>query len=93
MDLTGRRKRSLRARAHDLSPVVQIGREGLHHTLADAVDRALFDHELIKVKLPQVDRDERRAMAARIADHAEAGLVGLSGRVLILYRPRPDDAE
>ena len=90
MALNGRQKRKLRALAHSLEPVVQIGQRGVTQAVALQVDRALGDHELIKVRLgaeSPIDRDE----AANLLTPQTGGEVaGMVGRVLILYRPHPD---
>ena len=48
--LTPARRSQLRAKAHELSPVVIIGDKGLSDTVVAEVDRALRAHELVKVK-------------------------------------------
>ncbi len=90
MSLSGRQKRHLRALAHDLEPVVRMGKEGLSPSVVEAVDRALTDHELIKVRLPQVERDERKGLAEELERSAGAQAAGLTGRMLILYRRHPN---
>ena len=43
--------RQLRAQAHSLKPVVTVAGKGLAPSVLEELDRALNDHELIKVKL------------------------------------------
>lgn len=88
--LSGRHKRHLRGLAHHLVPVVQVGKEGVSDAVVSATQRALLDHELIKVRLPQVEKSERLAMASVLETRAGAKLAGLQGRVAILYRRHPD---
>ena len=87
--LTGALRRNLRRLAHPLRPVVQLGDAGLSDGVVDAVDRALEDHELIKVKLSG-ERDERKQTAADLAERTRSELAGLVGRVAVLYRPASD---
>ncbi len=91
MELNGRQRRALRALAHDLNPVVQVGKSGATAAVLAAVQEALDAHELIKIKLPQVDKGERTAMAQALEGGVAAAFVGLTGRVLILYRPHPKE--
>lgn len=91
MSLRGAQKRYLRGLAHHLEPIVQIGKAGITDALVAATDRALLDHELIKVKLPQVEKAERQELAATLEKRAGAELAGLTGRVAILYRRHPDE--
>jgi RNA-binding protein len=86
MSLSGRDRRHLRRLAHPLRPVVQIGAGGLTERVVDAVDRALADHELIKLKISD-ERETRRALAADVAARTGSQIAGLVGRVAILYRP------
>ena len=89
-ELSGRQKRHLRGLAHHLVPVVQVGKEGVSEAVISATARALLDHELIKVRLPQVEKSERLAMASALEIGAGAKLAGLQGRVAILYRRHPN---
>lgn len=89
MPLTSAERRSLRARAHTLKPVVQTGGQGLTEAVLAEVDIALEAHELIKLRLPGMPREDRRAAARRSAAHCKAELVGEIGSVVILYRPQP----
>jgi len=89
--LTPRQRARLKADAHRLPPVVQVGQSGLTDAIGSEVDRSLAAHRLIKVRLPAADRAGRDAMAAALSERTGAAVVGQVGRVLILWRPRPDD--
>ena len=58
MELTGKQRRFLRSQAHSLKPVVQVGRNGVSEALQGEVERALHDHELIKIKGPAGPKDQ-----------------------------------
>jgi RNA-binding protein len=87
--LSTRERAHLKARAHGLSPVVQVGNTGLTENLIAEVDRALTAHELIKVRIPTDDREARVAMGDEICARTGATAVHRVGKVLILWRPRP----
>ena len=92
MDLAGYQRRALRAAAHGLQPVAHVGKDGLSDTLVASVDEALAAHELIKVRF--VDhKDDRKELAAALADRLDAGVAGVVGHVAILYRPHPEPDE
>jgi RNA-binding protein len=91
--LTARERAHLKARAHALEPVVQVGQSGLTARVIAEVDRALTAHELIKVRVGATDRDERAAAGDELAAAVDASVVHRVGKVLILWRPRPLDAE
>jgi RNA-binding protein len=87
--LGGAERRELRRQAHALHPVVHLGGAGVTDALIGAVDRALEDHELIKLRLVG-ERDERQQVAEEVASRTGSELAGLVGRVAILYRPASD---
>jgi RNA-binding protein len=91
--LTPRERARLKARAHALEPVVQVGHAGLSETVAAELERALAAHELIKVRLGGADRDARRELADAIVAHTGAAQVQSVGKVVVLWRPRPADDE
>lgn len=87
--LTGQQRRQLRALAHHLSPTVQVGAKGVTEELLGAVDQALNDHELIKVRVAEGAPVERKNTG--LADRVDAHEVGVVGRVVILYRRHPEE--
>jgi RNA-binding protein len=93
LSLTPRERAKLKARAHPLEPVVQVGQAGLSDTVAAELERALDAHELSKVRIGAADRDSRAELAAAICARTGAANVQSVGKILVLYRPRPDEAE
>jgi RNA-binding protein len=91
MPLTGKQRRSLRALGHGLNPVVQLGKGGLSQPLVDAVDRALADHELIKVKLLDTFDIDRHEAAEQLAAQTKSEVAQVLGKTILLYRPDPED--
>ncbi len=76
----------LKSQAHHLKPVVIIGASGLTQGVSLEIERALDDHELIKIRISQDEREVRKRIAALIiADH-HAVLVGSIGHIIIIYR-------
>ena len=90
MTLNGKQKRKLRALAHPLKAVVQIGQRGITEALVHQVDTALDDHELIKVRLGAESPIDRKEAAQQLAPRTGCEVAGMVGRVLILYRQHPD---
>jgi RNA-binding protein len=89
--LTARERAHLKARAHSLEPVVHTGTSGVTDRLITEVDRALTAHELIKVKIAIDDRVTRVALGDEICARTDATAVHRVGKVLILWRPRPQN--
>ena len=92
ISLTTRERAHLKARAHAMEPRVQIGKTGLTDAVVAEIDRALKAHELIKVRVGAPDRDARQALCDAIAARADAAQVQRVGKVLVLWRPKPDEA-
>ena len=88
--LSGKQRRHLRALAHKLDPVVQVGKGGVDAGLLAAVNQALLDHELIKVKVNEGDRHE---VADELAVKTKSELAQVLGNIAILYRAHPDEPE
>jgi putative YhbY family RNA-binding protein len=87
--LTSAERAHLKARAHALEPVVQVGSAGASDAVVAEVDRSLAAHELIKVKIGASDRGERTAVGQTLADRTDATVVHRVGKIVILWRPRP----
>jgi len=92
MDLGYSQKKKLRALAHDRRPVIQVGKKGLTEELVSAVDTALTDHELIKMKFIGF-KEEKREIIDEIAGRTSCAVVDVIGHVAILYRPHPDEGK
>ncbi|NOS87008.1 MAG: ribosome assembly RNA-binding protein YhbY [Methylococcaceae bacterium] len=82
-------KKTLKAKAHTLKPVVMIGQSGLTVPVLAEIELALNCHELIKVKIRQ-ERDERKPIIEQIGAETEAELVQTIGQMAVFYRPNPD---
>jgi RNA-binding protein len=89
--LNGKQRRFLRGLGHHLEPVVQVGKDGLSEGVVGALDAALQEHELIKVKLGESVGGDRRVVAAALAEAAAGELVQVLGRTLLIYRRRAED--
>ncbi|MBN2079612.1 MAG: ribosome assembly RNA-binding protein YhbY [Spirochaetes bacterium] len=86
---TAGEKKSLKARAHHLRPVVYIGRGGMSDAVVQATETALADHGLIKVKFIDF-KNEKKELAEELAGKTGSSLVALIGNIAILYRPDED---
>ena len=91
LTLTSRDRTQLKARAHHLKPIVRVGQAGVSDAFIAEVDRALADHELIKVRLDSDDRASRDAAADEISGRTSSASVQRVGKVLVLWRPKPDE--
>ena len=78
--------KQLRAIGHKLKPVVIIAGKGLTDGVIAELDRALTDHELIKVKLAVESREARTELAREISAQSRAEIVQSIGNVILLLR-------
>ncbi|MGB2532666.1 MAG: ribosome assembly RNA-binding protein YhbY [Porticoccaceae bacterium] len=79
-------KKYLRALGHQLKPVVTVAGNGLTENVVTEVDRALRDHELIKIKLAVGDRDTKKAIVTDLCAQTEAQLIQSIGHMVLLFR-------
>lgn len=84
---------ALRARAHKLHPVVLIGDSGLTDQVLLEIDRNLVAHELIKIRVAGADREDRGSLLEVICDKLEAAPVQHIGKILVVFRRRPEGAQ
>ncbi len=88
-ELTSAQRKRLRGLAHDLQPLVHVGKEGLTEAALAQIDRALDDHELIKVRF-LAGKETKREIALEIENRLVCALAGLVGHIAIYYRPHAD---
>ena len=88
MDLSAKQKQYLKALAHPLKPVVQVGAKGIGEGLVEQIVEQLSAHELIKVRFNSECAVEPREVAGDLARQSQSQLVQTVGRTLVLYRRR-----
>lgn len=86
MPLAIAQKKRFRRIGHELKPVVMTGGQGLSDAVIAETDRALEDHELIKVRINGEDREERAAAIQQLARQTRAETVQIIGKIVLLYR-------
>jgi RNA-binding protein len=86
MSLTTDTKKRYRTIGHSLKPVVTVAGKGLSEGVLQELNRALDDHELIKIKLAMEDREERKQIVTELCSQAGAELVQTIGKVVLIFR-------
>ncbi|MCS1384642.1 MULTISPECIES: ribosome assembly RNA-binding protein YhbY [Lysinibacillus] len=84
--LTGKQKRFLRAEAHHLTPIFQVGKGGVNEEMTKQIREALEVRELIKVRILDNCEDDKNEVAEALAKGAHAELVQLIGLTVVLYK-------
>jgi RNA-binding protein len=86
MQLSEKQKKHLRRLAHPLRPLVMLGNAGLTDAVVGELDRALADHELVKVSARVGERTARDATLEELARRTQASMVQRIGHVGVFYR-------
>lgn len=90
MALTQEQKKQFKSIGHHLKPIVTVAEQGLSEGLMTELERALSDHELIKIQLRLSDRDDRAAILTELCQQSSAELVQSIGKVALIYRKNPN---
>lgn len=88
---SGRELRDLKARAQRLDPVIKVGRAGLSDAFYTALDGALLQHELVKVKFDDF-KEQKKELVPQMVARSGAQLIQRVGNVAVLFRRRPRPA-
>lgn len=75
----------LRAMAHDLQPIVMVGKDGLSENVVKALDEALACHELVKVKF-QANKEETRDISENLAMKTKSDVISVIGFTSVFYK-------
>ena len=67
---------------------MHVGEAGLSESVLGALDDALNDHELVKVRLREPE--DKKSAARQLAEASRSALCGVVGHTVILYRPHPE---
>lgn len=86
MSLDTDTKKRYRTIGHGLKPVVTVAGKGLTEGVVAELQRALDDHELIKVKLAMEDREERKLVVSELCNQTGAELVQTIGKIVLVFR-------
>ncbi|KQB55119.1 RNA-binding protein [Pseudomonas endophytica] len=86
MPLTQEQKKQYKSIGHHLKPVLTVADNGLTEGVLAELERALGDHELIKIKVNILDRESRLETIAELCKAGKADLVQVIGKMALLYR-------
>jgi RNA-binding protein len=90
MALTGKQRRTLRALGHHLTALLHVGHQGVSPSLIAAVEQALHDHELVKVRVLETSPEPRADAAVALAAATGSEVAQVLGRTVLLYKPHPE---
>ena len=90
--LKGQQRSYLSKQAQELNPIVYIGKNGLREGVISSLDKALSDHELVKVRFIDF-KDDRKEISHALEEATDSILVRVIGNVGIFYRPAKNPEE
>ena len=90
MALSSAQKKDLKRIAHHLKPVVLVSEQGASDGGVAELQRALNDHELIKIRINVSDREAKQALIAELCQQTGAELVQVIGKMAVLLKRNPE---
>ena len=84
--LKGKQKRQLRALAHHLTPIFQVGTSGVNSEMVQGIRDALEKRELLKVSILQNCEEDKDEVAKVLSERTSSELVQVIGHTIVLYK-------
>tara|TARA_B100001250_G_scaffold175057_1_gene150524 strand:+ start:438 stop:782 length:345 start_codon:yes stop_codon:yes gene_type:complete len=92
MPISNSKKKHYRSIGHNLKPIVTIAQKGITENIKKELNRALTEHELVKIKLLTSDRSKKKKLSSEICSELGAECIQSIGHIVLLYRmaKKPD---
>lgn len=90
MNLTGKQRARLIAKAHNMAATLHVGKHGVTETVIESLQQQLEANELVKVALQSDSREERKELAAQLTIATDAILIQAKGKTALLYREKEE---
>ena len=87
--LNSRQKKILRGKAHDLKPIVLVGKAGVTDGCIHSINEVIESQELIKVKFIE-HKDNKKSLSETICAKTDSEIIGNIGHTIMLFRQNPD---
>lgn len=91
--ITGKQRSYLKKLAHDLDPIVFIGKNDLTENIIREIDSLLELRELVKVKIQEGSLLDAKETANEVAEILGAEFVQAIGRKFVLYRRAKEEPQ
>lgn len=89
--LTGKQKRFLRSKAHNVDPTFQIGKAGVNDNMVDQLVDILENRELIKIHVLQNNFEDKNDLAQEVSQKTNSEIVQVIGSMIVLYKESQDN--
>ena len=91
--LTGKQKRFLRSKAHNVDPTFQIGKSGISDNMVTQIKDTLENRELIKIHVLQNNFEDKNDLAQSLSDATKSEIVQVIGSMIVLYKESKDNKQ
>lgn len=92
MELSSKERNYLRKLAHDIDPIVRIGKNGITDTLLESIKQAINKQELIKVKILQNSKEQTdRQLISKIEQYCNCDAIYDIGHTMIFFKKKIDE--
>ncbi|MES3703813.1 ribosome assembly RNA-binding protein YhbY [Staphylococcus arlettae] len=91
--LTGKQKRFLRSKAHNIDPTFQIGKAGVNDNMVAQIAELLEKRELIKVHILQNNFEDKNDLAQQLSDATGSQIVQVIGSMIVLYKESEENKQ
>ncbi|RIO83968.1 ribosome assembly RNA-binding protein YhbY [Staphylococcus gallinarum] len=91
--LTGKQKRFLRSKTHNVDPTFQIGKSGISDNMVTQIKDTLENRELIKIHVLQNNFEDKNDLAQSLSDATKSEIVQVIGSMIVLYKESTDNKQ
>ncbi len=84
--ITSKQRAYLRSIAQNLTPIFQVGKNGVTDNQVEQLIAALEAREIIKITLHDSTPEDKNAIANKIAEETGAEIVQIIGKKLTIYK-------
>lgn len=84
--ITTKQRAYLRSLAQNLSPIFQIGKNGINDNQVLQINDALEAREIIKITLLDSTPDNKHSIANELAERTNSDVVQVIGKKITLYK-------
>lgn len=89
--MNSKKRAFLKKKAHNLEPMVRIGKDGLNENIIQSILDAIDSRELLKVKILQNCEEEKGTIYSKLMDVKDFEVVGMIGRTIIVFKENKDN--
>ncbi|ONI38861.1 RNA-binding protein [Candidatus Epulonipiscium fishelsonii] len=87
LNLTSKQRAHLKSIAHDITPIFQVGKNGVTPDLTTGIDEALEAREIVKISILQNCILNAQDICQTISERTKSTPVQIIGKRIVLYRP------